>query len=296
MQRFRTPVTRISPSAHSSPPVATLHRTATMSSSGPPCGLTSGHRRRFDESLDKVEQYVREITWPLDDFRTLLFKRIKTQCDRLGATPPSPSRGLPPEGLHRSYFDLLFVPQMTWGEKEQYTYRILYTLAYERPRWAIQLCKLAQASALEDRRDRIRRDNIDEVWAEYGVKRIKDLVAEHKHQCADVEELLNAFRGCDRLLSRDNLFSLIRNRILNHLTPHLIDPGKPTQNAFIESFNGSFRDECLNTSWFMSLEDARRIIEEWRLDYNEVRPHSSLGGKTPAEYAAATSAAEETAA
>jgi putative transposase len=80
------------------------------------------------------------------------------------------------------------------------------------------------------------------------------------------------------------------------VTPHLIDPGKPTQNAFIESFNGSFRDECLNTSWFMSLEDARRIIEEWRLDYNEVRPHSSLGGKTPAEYAAAASAAEETAA
>jgi putative transposase len=77
---------------------------------------------------------------------------------------------------------------------------------------------------------------------------------------------------------------------------HFIDPGKPTQNAFIESFNGSFRDECLNTSWFMSLEDARRIVEEWRLDYNEVRPHSSHGGKTPAEYAAAASAAEETAA
>ena len=80
------------------------------------------------------------------------------------------------------------------------------------------------------------------------------------------------------------------------VTPHFIDPGKPTQNAFIESFNGSFRDECLNTSWFMSLEDARRIVEEWRLDYNEVRPHSSLGGKTPAEYATAASAAQETAA
>jgi len=80
------------------------------------------------------------------------------------------------------------------------------------------------------------------------------------------------------------------------VTPHFIDPGKPTQNAFIESFNGSFRDECLNTSWFMSLEDARRTVEEWRLDYNEVRPHSSLGGRTPAEYAAAATVAEETAA
>ncbi len=65
-----------------------------------------------------------------------------------------------------------------------------------------------------------------------------------------------------------------------------IDPGKPNQNAYIESFNGKFRDECLNVHWFESLEDARRIIEAWRIDYNEVRPHSSLGKRTPAEFAA----------
>ena len=58
-------------------------------------------------------------------------------------------------------------------------------------------------------------------------------------------------------------------------------PGKPTGNAFIESFNGSFRDECLNVNWFLSLEDARQKIEAWRLDYNEYRPHSSLGNMTP---------------
>ena len=80
------------------------------------------------------------------------------------------------------------------------------------------------------------------------------------------------------------------------VTPHFIDPGKPTQNAFVESFNGSFRDECLNASWFSSLDDARRIIEAWRIDYNEVRPHSSLRGKTPAEFVAASVATEEPAA
>ena len=58
-------------------------------------------------------------------------------------------------------------------------------------------------------------------------------------------------------------------------------PGKPTDNAFIESFNGSFRDECLNLNWFLDLEDARQKIETWRRDYNEFRPHSSLGGQTP---------------
>jgi len=64
-----------------------------------------------------------------------------------------------------------------------------------------------------------------------------------------------------------------------------IDPGKPVQNAFIESFNGRFRDECLNQHWFVNLAHARRVVETWRLDYNQARPHSSLGYLTPNEFA-----------
>ena len=63
-------------------------------------------------------------------------------------------------------------------------------------------------------------------------------------------------------------------------------PGKPTDNAYIESFNGSFRDECLNAHWFLSLDDAREKIESWRRDYNEFRPHSSLNNLTPKEFSA----------
>jgi len=63
-------------------------------------------------------------------------------------------------------------------------------------------------------------------------------------------------------------------------------PGKPTDNAHIESFNGSFREECLQTHWFLSLEDAKLKIETWRRDYNEYRPHSSLGYRTPLDFAA----------
>ncbi|MEF3187897.1 integrase core domain-containing protein [Klebsiella quasipneumoniae subsp. similipneumoniae] len=66
----------------------------------------------------------------------------------------------------------------------------------------------------------------------------------------------------------------------------LIQPGKPTQNGFIESFNGRFRDECLNEHWFSDIVHARKIINDWRLDYNECRPHSSLNYLTPAEFAA----------
>ena len=69
----------------------------------------------------------------------------------------------------------------------------------------------------------------------------------------------------------------------NAVTLDFSRPGTPTDNPFIESFNGSFRDECLNTNWFLSLEDAEEKIEVWRNDYNEFRPHSSLNDLTPDE-------------
>jgi putative transposase len=65
----------------------------------------------------------------------------------------------------------------------------------------------------------------------------------------------------------------------------LIEPGKPNQNAYIESFNGRLRDECLNEHWFVSLAHARTVIEAWRREYNEERPKKSLGGLTPSAYA-----------
>lgn len=66
---------------------------------------------------------------------------------------------------------------------------------------------------------------------------------------------------------------------------HFIRPGKPTDNCFIESFNGTFRDECLNDNWFLNMKDARNIIEKWRVEYNRERPHSSIGRITPEEFA-----------
>ena len=61
-------------------------------------------------------------------------------------------------------------------------------------------------------------------------------------------------------------------------------PGKPTDNAMIESFNGRLRQECLSQNWFLSLQEARKKLESWRMDYNQTRPHSSLGNRTPEEF------------
>ena len=66
---------------------------------------------------------------------------------------------------------------------------------------------------------------------------------------------------------------------------NFIAPGKPTQNCFVESFNGRFRDECLNEHWFLSMRHAREVIEDWRKEYNEERPHSSLKDMTPKAFA-----------
>jgi putative transposase len=73
--------------------------------------------------------------------------------------------------------------------------------------------------------------------------------------------------------------------VRNGVQLRFIDPGKPIQNAYIESFNARLRDECLNQHWFISLQEAQEVIEEWREDYNSKRPHSSLGNQTPEEFA-----------
>ena len=97
-------------------------------------------------------------------------------------------------------------------------------------------------------------------------------------------------RGLPRILRTDNGPEFCGRALLTWahargVTLRLIEPGKPTQHAFIESFNGRFRDECLNEHWFTSLAHAQALIEAWRREYNEERPKKGLGGLTPAGYA-----------
>lgn len=79
--------------------------------------------------------------------------------------------------------------------------------------------------------------------------------------------------------------AMLRWSAENNIELDFIRPGKPMENAICESFNGRFRDECLNETWFLDLEHAKGTIEDWRIDYNEARPHGSLNQLTPAEFA-----------
>lgn len=106
----------------------------------------------------------------------------------------------------------------------------------------------------------------------------------------DILDSISYHRGRPERIRVDNGPEFVSKALDNYSYQNNIKlefsrPGKPVDNAFIESFNGSLRDECLNTNWFLSIEDAQLKLEAWRRDYNEFRPHSSLGNMTPGDFA-----------
>lgn len=110
------------------------------------------------------------------------------------------------------------------------------------------------------------------------------------HQLVRILEQLASTRGLPKAIRTDNGKEFCSRAMLTWAHARgvqlfLIEPGKPNQNAYIESFNGRLRDECLNEHWFTSLQQARVIVEAWRREYNEERPKKSLGGLTPSAYA-----------
>jgi len=133
--------------------------------------------------------------------------------------------------------------------------------------------------------------------------RTLNIIDEYTHECLAIEVDLNiggsvVARTLERLINRrgkperilcDNGPEFTSKALdqwcyLNEITLCFITPGKPIENCFIESFNGRFRDECLNLNWFRSLRDAREMVERWRLEYNEIRPHSALDDMIPIEF------------
>lgn len=110
------------------------------------------------------------------------------------------------------------------------------------------------------------------------------------NQLVRILEQLGRTRGLPKAIRTDNGKEFCSRAMLTWAHARgvqlfLIEPGKPNQNAYIESFNGRFRDECLNEHWFTSLQHAKVVIDGWRREYNEERPKKSLGGLTPAAYA-----------
>lgn len=110
------------------------------------------------------------------------------------------------------------------------------------------------------------------------------------HSLTRILDRLAMSRGLPQAIRTDNCKEFCGRAMLTWAHQHgvrlfLIEPGKPNQKTYIESFNGRFRDECLNEHWFTSLPHAKVVIESWRREYNEQRPKKGLGGLTPSAYA-----------
>ena len=120
-----------------------------------------------------------------------------------------------------------------------------------------------------------------EIAVDYGIS---------GHYVTRILDRAAVFRGYPLAVRTDNGPEFTSRAFMGWASGHgiqhiLIQPGRPMQNGYIESFNGKFRDECLNEQWFDNLAQARSVISSWRQDYNEVRPHSSLGRIPPAKFA-----------
>lgn len=144
------------------------------------------------------------------------------------------------------------------------------------------------SDALADGRA-IRTLNVVDVFTREGLAIEVDFSLPAQRVIRVLDRLIHE-RGAPEVIVSDNgpeftsrAFDQWRHQ--RRITHHLIKPGRPMQNGTCESFNGRFRDECLNENWFRALAEARRETESWRRDYNHTRPHGSLGGLPPAEFA-----------
>lgn len=185
--------------------------------------------------------------------------------------------------VYRLYKEMGLQVKQRKGRKRAPGSRISHTeLTRPNERWSLDFVH----DALENGR-RIRCLTIVDDYSRTCLGIVVDSSLSGRRVCEELSLLMSLYGKPTRLLS-DNGPEFTSNQVLSWSSSHAvswdyIEPGCPYQNGINESFNGRFRDECLNEHLFASLPSARRVIESWRWDYNHVRPHGSLAGKTPIE-------------
>ena len=175
------------------------------------------------EALSHVEQYAYDLRWSEEAMREMLARRIEAYLKRKGLWSNVEHRlpGTPFE-RDKALIGEFFDSPMEWSHSTRPPHVILYTLSKRRPRWAVELSKVAARSADAAKRSKISRADIFENLASFGTRRIEDTVAEFRSQCPEIDELISAFRAEKEQFRTDEMLKLIENKVLNHLQPHIV--------------------------------------------------------------------------
>ena len=177
------------------------------------------------ESLSHVKQYIKGLSWSDRDFQDILSHRIESYLKRTDQwANVSETLSVDVETKKRQLLNLVFENPVYWGgnNSKRDIYVPLHTLSRHRPRWMIELCKAAALSANTANSDIITLDNINKKLGSFGQSRIEDMVVEFQPQCEKIRQLVVAFAGQNERYSTDKLLTVIRNRVLQSVTPKIV--------------------------------------------------------------------------
>ena len=189
------------------------------------------------EDLSKIEQYVTDLRWSEDLLRKLLANRIEGYLKR--NYPVDQVQSILPqreELKDLKFISLLFEEQMQWGKGLRSPHVILSTLSMHRPRWLIELCRVAASNAAKNSRDKVAREDIISNLESFGRRRIEDTVAEFRSQCPEIEELLSGFNRSKEQMATDELLKFIDNKVLDHLSPRISGAVGKITNVHVARF------------------------------------------------------------
>ena len=244
------------------------------------CQLVGAHRTSVRYVSKKAEEapLKEKITRIAHDKRRYGYRRIHAVLKREGAH-------MNHKKVFRIYQELGLKVLKRGGRKRALSHRVIaMPLTRINQEWSLDFVH----DVLADGR-RIRILTVVDDFSRESLKIVVDTSLSGRRVRDELAELLET-RGIPERIISDNGTECTSAAIVEwcherKIRWNYIEPGKPYQNGYIESFNGKLRDECLNEHWFTGLKEAKRLVEEWRHEYNMCRPHSSLKGKTPFEMA-----------
>lgn len=194
-------------------------------------------KRQF-EGLSHLQQYICELSWTSDEFRSLLARRVQGYLERKGEWE-SNKKYFPMDQTKRelTLIGLVF-DQMPWGgdEKLRPPHAVLHTLSRHRPRWLVELCKVAAKRLNIDKNSRIGIDELTEVLPAFGQRRIDDAIAEFGAQCPQLSEVISAFSRQNERYTTDELIKLLRDSVIPAVHPQIVGVTAPADAVAVAHF------------------------------------------------------------